>query len=328
MKTQIVYVLVSSEKDVFLEELWVSVYSLRQYHPEATVNVVADSSTAERIERNHELRSLISNVIIGSTPEHYSPKERSRELKTSIRELVKGDFLYIDTDTVICAPLDEIDQCEHDVAGVPDSNALLKDHAFQASMVGSVSAIFGTDVSNHDYLINGGVIYAKDNAVAHELFQRWNKNWRYSCFEKGNSQDQPALWQSDHEMGTVIKCIPDIYNSQVAMSLQYFADAAIVHFLHMNFIPDQNYSPYLSLKIYRDLKEAGSITKEIQEQITHCKASFTPMTMPVGRDQLLFLFNPTGKIMVQIYKEGGAASWLMIKLAGWLEKLHQYTRKK
>ena len=327
MKTQIVYVLVSSEKDVFLEELWISVYSLRQYHPEATVNVVADSSTAKRIERNHELRSLISNVIIGNPPEHYTPKEKSRELKTSIRELVKGDFLYIDTDTVICATLDGIDQCEHDVAGVPDSNALLKDHAFQASMVSSVSSIFGTDVSNHDYLINGGVIYAKDNAVAHELFQRWNKNWRYSCFEKGNSQDQPALWQSDHEMGTVIKCIPDIYNSQVAMSLQYFAEAAIVHFLHMGFIPDQNYSPYLSLKIYRDLKEAGSITKEIQEQIIHCKATFTPMTMPVGRDQLLFLFNPAGKALVQIYKEGGAASWLMIKLAGWLEKLHQYTRK-
>ena len=30
MKTQIVYVLVSSVKDVFLEELWVSVWSLRQ----------------------------------------------------------------------------------------------------------------------------------------------------------------------------------------------------------------------------------------------------------------------------------------------------------
>lgn len=328
MKTQIVYVLVSSEKDVFLEELWVSVFSLRQFHPEVTVNVVADGQTAERIEGNKELYSLINNVIIGSTPEHFNPKERSRELKTSIRKLIKGDFLYIDTDTVICAPLNGIDKCEHDIAGVPDSNALLKDHAFFASMIGSVSAIFGTDISEHDYLINGGVIYAKDSAVAHELFQRWNKNWKFSCFEKGNSQDQPALWQSDHEMGTVIKCIPDIYNSQVAMSLQYFADADIVHFLHMDFIPDQSYSPYLSLKIYRDLKDAGTITPELADQIMHCKSAFQPMTMPVGRDQLLFLFNPAGKALVQIYKEGGAASWLMQKLAKWLERLHKYTKKR
>ena len=47
MKTQIVYVVVSSEGDLFLEELWVSVYSLRQYHPEVSVTVIADKATAK-----------------------------------------------------------------------------------------------------------------------------------------------------------------------------------------------------------------------------------------------------------------------------------------
>ena len=45
MKTQIVYTLISSEKDYFLEELWVSLYSLRLFHPEATVNVLVDEPT-------------------------------------------------------------------------------------------------------------------------------------------------------------------------------------------------------------------------------------------------------------------------------------------
>ena len=49
MKTQIVYVLVSSEKDVFLEELWASAWSLRQYEPYVTVNVVVDEPTAKRV---------------------------------------------------------------------------------------------------------------------------------------------------------------------------------------------------------------------------------------------------------------------------------------
>ena len=182
-------------------------------------------------------------------------------------------------------------------------------------------------MSNCEYLINGGVIYAKDNEVAHELFRRWNKNWTYSCFEKGNSQDQPALWQSNHEMRNVIKLLPDVYNSQVAMSLQYFADAAIVHFLHMNFIPDQSYSPYLCLKIYKDIKVAGTLTQEIKDTIINCKSSFAPLTMPVGRDQLLFLFTPMGKTFVQIYKEGGVASWLMLKMYRWLTQLHKFTRK-
>ena len=328
MKTQIVYVLVSSEKDVFLEELWVSVWSLRQYEPDVIVNVVVDEPTAKRVKANVELMTLITNVVVADVPEKYTPKERSREIKTRIRELIKGDFFYIDTDTVICKSLGEIDNCEYDVAGIPDSNVFLKDNPFGGGMIGSVKEIFGSDVSSCEYLINGGVIYAKDNEVAHELFKRWNKNWTYSCFEKGNSQDQPALWQSDHEMGNVIKLLPDVYNSQVAMSLQYFADAAIVHFLHMNFIPDQSYSPYLCLKIYKDIKAAGTLTPAIKNLIINCKSSFAPLTMPVGRDQLLFLFTPMGKIFVQIYKDGGAASWLMLKISVWLEKLHKFTRKK
>ena len=324
MKTQIVYALVSPEKDVFLEELWVSVWSLRQHEPDVIVNVVVDEQTAKRVKANAELMTLITNVVVADVPEKYTPKERSREIKTRIRELIKGDFFYIDTDTVICKSLSEIDNCEYDVAGIPDSNASLKDNRFAGGMIGSVKEIFGSDVSNCEYLINGGVIYAKDNDVAHDLFRRWNKNWTYSCFEKGNSQDQPALWQSDYEMGNVIKLLPDVYNSQVAMSLQYFADAAIVHFLHMNFIPDQSYSLYLSLKIYKDLKNVGTLTPEIKAQIINCKSSFAPLTMPVGKDQLLFLFTPMGKTFVQIYKDGGAACWLMLKMSGWLEKLHKF----
>ena len=40
MKTQIVYSVISTEKDFFLEELWVSVYSLRQFHPNDRVVVM------------------------------------------------------------------------------------------------------------------------------------------------------------------------------------------------------------------------------------------------------------------------------------------------
>ena len=105
MKTQIVYVLVSSEKDVFLEELWVSAWSLRQYEPDVTVNVVVDEPTAKRVYSNEDLMALITNVVVADVPEEYTPKERSREIKTRIRELIKGEFFYIDTDTVICKPL-------------------------------------------------------------------------------------------------------------------------------------------------------------------------------------------------------------------------------
>ena len=76
MKTQIVYVIVSSDRDVFLEELWVSVFSLRHYHPDATVNVIADAETAKRIEGIKELQTMITNVIVGNTQENNTPQQK------------------------------------------------------------------------------------------------------------------------------------------------------------------------------------------------------------------------------------------------------------
>ena len=82
MKTQIVYTLISSEKDYFLEELWVSLYSLRLFHPEATVNVLVDESTRKYMEAFPKLCDMITNIVVVPVPENYNAKQRSRVLKT------------------------------------------------------------------------------------------------------------------------------------------------------------------------------------------------------------------------------------------------------
>ena len=109
MKTPIVYVLISSEQDYFLEEFWVSLFSLRQFHPKDKVIVVTDEPTSHRIDDRPELKEMISEVIIVPLPDEYNGRLRSRTLKTTVRNIIDGDFLTIDTDTVICKPLDEVD---------------------------------------------------------------------------------------------------------------------------------------------------------------------------------------------------------------------------
>lgn len=326
MEMQIIYVLVASESNLYLEELWASLYSLRQFHPDADVTVLVDKETASMIEARKELKEMITTVTVVPTPEHYNAKQRSRQIKTTIREVIKGDYLFIDTDTVITKPLDDITSIEGDMLAVPDGHLPLSECLF--SPVTTVKNIFNEDCSDSRYWFNSGVMLVRDNELTHRFYKRWNENWTYSCFEKGNSQDQPSLLKTDKEFGYVIKELPGIYNAQVAMSLKYFADAAIVHWWHMSFIENQDYSPYFSLSIYRDIKEAKAITPHIEELIKNCKQSFVSPSMPVGKEQILFLFSPAGKIFNRIYKEGGAASWLMIKLAGWLDKLHQYTKKR
>ena len=193
---------------------------------------------------------------------------------------------------------------------------------------GSVKAALDVDVHDCPYYFNSGVMYVADTEKAHEFFKRWNEKWTYSCFERGNSQDEPAFCVTDREMGFVIKPLADIYNAQVAMSLKYFADAAIVHWWHMSFIENQDYSPYFSLQIYKDVKKFKGLSDETIEQIEHCKQSFVSPSMPVGKEHIFFLFSPAGKVFNRIYKEGGAACFLMNKCASILEKIHKYTKKK
>lgn len=326
MRTQIVYTLISSEDDYFLEELWVSLYSLRLFHPEVTVNVLVDEATKIYMERFQKLCDMITNIVVVPVPENYNAKQRSRVIKTTVRNVIDGAYLFIDTDTVICKPLDNIDNLTCDIAAVPEEHLQLKDLTF--SPVNGIKNVFGVDISDSKFWFNSGVMFVADTDAVRKLYHDWNKKWEFSCFQKGQSQDQPALSVANKENNMLISELPGIYNSQVAMSLKYFADAAIVHWWHMSFIENQDYSPFFSLQIYKDVKLANGLTADIEELIKHCKQSFVSPTMPVGKEQIYFLFSPAGKIFNRIYKDGGVASFLMNKCAGILEKIHKYTKKK
>ena len=73
MKTKVVYVAVSSHNDFFLEELWASLYSLRQFTPPACeVVVLSDAETAERIKRRPALYEMINELNVIQVPSKYS----------------------------------------------------------------------------------------------------------------------------------------------------------------------------------------------------------------------------------------------------------------
>lgn len=332
MIPQIVYVLVANDKNLYLEEMWVSIFSLRRYHPEVTVKVLVDDETKEYMSRFPSLTSMINETVVVSTPNGYDAKQRSRQIKTTIRNVLTGDYIFIDTDTVICKPLDGIiEDIAHmtdfrGIAAVREGHTSAKETLF--SPAGTVKNIFGVDISQSPLMTNSGVMFVADTQFTHEFYKRWNENWTYSCFQKGNSQDQPSLYATDCQYGYIIRELSGIYNAQVAMSLKYYADAAILHWWHMDFIEDQSFSPYFSLEIYKELKKSREITPHIEDLIVNVKQSFASPSMPVGKEQILFLFSPPGKIFNRIYKEGGVASFLMIKFSAYLEKIHHYTKKR
>ena len=104
MKLQLVYVLISSESDFFLEEFWVSLFSLRRFHPKDKVVVLTDHPTAERVRDRPQLASMITDLKIIDLPDDYDGRLRSRTLKTSVRNLIDGEvnvFLQLNINSAI-----------------------------------------------------------------------------------------------------------------------------------------------------------------------------------------------------------------------------------
>ena len=124
MKTKIVYVLISSENDLYLEQAWLSLYSLRLHNPTTHVSVLVDESTQSSLVGKREgFKKLPTEIIVIDTPKDYTPVQRSRYIKTTARKYISGDFLFIDTDTIITDRLDELDSLEIEITS-PINEAL------------------------------------------------------------------------------------------------------------------------------------------------------------------------------------------------------------
>ena len=125
MRPAVVYVLADGAAGLYSRMAVMSVYSLQRYHPDIPVWLVMDPETFGRLERLGSALIDMATPVVEKVPVQFDVTERSRYLKTRMRSIVQGDFLYIDTDTIICAPLDGIDRVDADLAAVADANSPL-----------------------------------------------------------------------------------------------------------------------------------------------------------------------------------------------------------
>jgi len=259
MKTKIVYCIVSDPTDYYYEQLLISLYSLRKHNPKAYVEVLCDEVTYSTLtgERT-KLFEYCDIVTPIQTPNGWRKVERSRYLKTNLRSLTQGDYLFIDTDTVICKPLDEVDELTCDLGAVYDvhlertveeslrthSERWLNTHAIMANV-----DVFGMQ---H---FNSGVLYVKDNASTHQFYERWNDLYQ-GFLKSGVKIDQLSFAVANHESGNIIEPLCGTFNCQAHTQLakRYINEAFIIHYIcnSDNFIIT---SPWL-LDV---IKETGTI---------------------------------------------------------------------
>lgn len=290
METKIVYVVVSDEKDIYLEQFFVSVASLRKNSPGAYVILLTDQFTAFGFLGNRKKFSEAADEIkIVEMPSGLSAQARSRLLKTSVRNQVQGNFLFIDCDTLILRPLNEIDNCKAQLAACLDSHSSLKENPYKKMIFYHGKRIDFEFDEERDYF-NSGVIFVKDTPLAHEFYNSWQKQWKEG-FEKGVSMDQPAFNKTNYMLGFPLEILPDIWNCELKHGLRYLKNPIILHYLCTNVNTPEDPQVYImnNKDFLMKIKESGVICPEIEECFDdHFKGFLTNTQINSGQDLYLY----------------------------------------
>lgn len=299
MKTKLVYVVTSSLDDVYWEEAWVSAWSARYYNPDAHIALVCDKETLDSAGKSYRAKSLelFDETITVDFDHGISKKQRSRWLKTNLREYIRGDFLFIDSDTVITDRLNEIDCWDNDIGMVLDGHSRSLLPGVEQYYEKAYKQAFPVNVPYY----NSGVMFVKDNEKTNAFFHQWHQNWRELGGEVDYT-DQTPLARTAIEYCNLIIEISGVYNCQISASVKYLHQARIIHFFHFRLLPYFTVSPFMQKTTYERIKEKHRIDEDLQQKILNCKAEITEQSVPFNEDIKYFLGSTTMRfILVPLY---------------------------
>ena len=303
MKTKIVYVLCSNENDNFLEQVILSAYSLKLHNADSTVCLVVDDKTQDAMAGDRlNVKKYIDKLVSVNLPEEFSQKERSRWLKTSLREIINGDFLYIDTDTIISDSLQDIDEFNFDIGAVLDRHVPMDVHP-NAEKIKRQAKVIDFEFKEKDSCyFNAGVLYVKDNEKTHLLYKKWHSNWLESRNRK-MFVDQPSLAKANRDMGYIIKEMDGLWNCQVlANGLSYLTEGKVLHYFASNMgIKTSIFAfNFADPKILNAIRNNNyELPDDLKAKVSRCRRQFAQQTeilsgakLDLYRDDVVqFVFN-------------------------------------
>lgn len=234
---EFVYVVVSEKDDFYVEYCAVSVYSLKKYNKEAKVCVICDSNTYDHIiAKKKYFLEIVDKIISVSINQDYTALQKSRFLKTSVRTLIDGDFVFIDTDTIITGDLKGLHSFDKDIGAVKtqDSDLWSKDnqhiHFKRYNTQRNLPEDFNYGIDNY---FNSGVIICRDTPKAREFYEEWHKSWLESSEKYSFHQDQCDFARINALYGNLVTEITGDYNFMAiypGISMKFFNDCKIFHY--------------------------------------------------------------------------------------------------
>lgn len=206
------YCLTTNGADAHAASTLVSVLSLRRQHDQSRILLLADDESARCLERHrHPLLTLVDELVSVPVPVSAAGM-RNRHVKTRMPQIVEGDFLYLDGDTVVVRPLDEVFQIDAPFAAARNHNSSrLVEPEFAVEL--NTFKRLGWDPPGTPY-VNGGVLFFRDDPAVRRFSELWHRKWLQAS-ASGKHYDQSslnsALWDSRIES----RLLPHRFNAQI-----------------------------------------------------------------------------------------------------------------
>jgi hypothetical protein len=224
----ICFVLAAKDLGLYADMAAVAALAVRRLHRQARTILVTDEPTARAVDHgNHALRNIVSEIIVQPTATD-DPIISSRRLKTVLRQLVKGDYLYLDNDAIAVRPLDWGWPEGSDLALVRDCN-MWAIPPFVLPMIEKLRAKLGWEIPPDRYF-NLGVMFVRDTPAAHAFYAEWHRRWQQTC-SLGIPQDQPSCNSVIAAGIATVAILPDRDNWVTWSTAMLRGRARIFHFL-------------------------------------------------------------------------------------------------
>ncbi|MDR0308200.1 MAG: hypothetical protein LBI42_15405 [Chitinispirillales bacterium] len=298
---KLLYVLTSTEKDIYLEQTLISIFSARIYMPNINITLLTDDKTNNSLIRGRaRIKDFVTEIIVTEVPENLTSMQISRFLKTSMRMHVQGDFLYIDGDTVLCESLEEIATFPSDIGMVLDSNS---DHDIKHYFSRYKHKIYSYFKKNAGNLpqrykfFNSGVIWCKDTEAGYKFFDEWHENWKKS-YNHGIFVDQIALNLTNLDKD-IVQELDGKYNCQIEHCAKYLSSAKILHYFATNSF--FKYEPFAT-ELAMQLKANDFFVENYREIIANPTKFFPTPSLIIANSDLEIYKSELGRLMKRIVK--------------------------
>jgi hypothetical protein len=260
-----VFALTSSGRDKFTAMTRLAVASIRATNPGSEVIIACDAESDKLVRKARDpLIEEIDGWIIVETGKG-SMGFRNRFVKTMLRNLVSGRFLFLDSDILVKRDLSEMFWVECDFAAARNHSRRCR-----VDQIGSIDKAVLKKLNwktSKEVYFNGGVLLFADTSAARSFSAEWHRLWCLCNTRLGGYRDQPSLNAALENTKPEISVLSDKFNAQWKGNPSAAIDAAIWHY----YSSDSGFPPTVFEHAVQSLLDGGRLEPSLINDLIHRK---------------------------------------------------------